>query len=191
MSRAWSMRPEAARAAWSVKRRRRIGSAPAFDRRGPAGRGQAGQTLPLICLFTMTLLGFVGLVIDVGSTYLQRQQIQNVADAAALAGAFAIPSGTYQAAAQEIATKNDVAGDQVAVSFNNTDSVTVTVTRSAPTYFLRMFGMNSIAVSATATAKIEAIGQIQGHVSPYVVTQQAYANGTGTTLFQELSLIHI
>jgi Flp pilus assembly protein TadG len=183
MSIARPMRSEPGRVAWSVGRRRRVGLV--FDRLRPAARGQAGQTLPLICLFTMTLLGFVGMVIDVGSTYVQRQEIQNAADAAALAGASAIPSGTYQTAAQEMAAKNDVTGDQVAVSFNNTDSVTVTVTRSAPTYFLRMFDVNSISVSAAATAKIEAIGQIQGHVSPYVVTQQAYANGTGTTLFQE------
>ena len=185
MSIARSMRSEPALAAWPAERWRRIGLASAFDRLRPAGRGQAGQTLPLICLFTMTLLGFVGLVIDVGSTYLQRQEIQNVADAAALAGAATIPTGTSQTAAQDMAAKNDVTGDHVAVSFNNTDSVTITVTRSAPTYFLRMFDVNSISVSAIATAKIEAIGQIQGHVSPYVVTQQAYANGTGTTLFTE------
>ena len=134
----------------------------------------------------VTLLGFVGAVIDVGSAYVQRQETQNVADAAALAGAAAIPSGTYQTAAQQMAAKNDITGDQVAVSFNNTDTVTVTVTRSAPTYFLRMFGVNSIpVVRHRHRDQIAAIGQVQGHVAPYVVTQQAYANGTGTTLFKE------
>jgi Flp pilus assembly protein TadG len=150
-----------------------------------AGRGQAGQTLPLICLFMVTLLGVAGAVIDIGNAYLQRQETQNVADAAALAGAAAIPTGAYQTAAQGMAAKNDIAGDGVVVNFNNTDTVTVTVTRTAPTYFLRVFGMGSIPVSATAKATIAALGQIQGHVAPYAVTQQAYANGTGTTLFTE------
>jgi hypothetical protein len=41
-------------------------------------------------------------------------------------------------------------------------------------------------VTAKAAAAASAgIGQIQGHVAPYVVTEQAYANGTGTTLFKE------
>ena len=150
-----------------------------------ARAGQAGQTLPLICLFMVTLLGVAGAVIDIGNAYLQRQDTQNVADAAALAGAAAIPTGTYQTAAQQMAAKNDVAGDGVTVDFNNTDTVTVTVTRAAPTFFLRVFGMSSIPVSATAKATIAAVGQVQGHVAPYVVTEQAYANGTGTTLFKE------
>lgn len=150
-----------------------------------ARAGQAGQTLPLICLFMVTLLGVAGLVIDVGNAYLQRQDTQNVADAAALAGASAIPTGTYQTAAQQMAAKNDVSGDGVTVDFNNTDTVTVTVTRAAPTFFMRLFGVSSIPVSATAKATIAALAQVQGHVAPYVVTEQAYANGTGTTLFTE------
>ena len=150
-----------------------------------AGRGQAGQTLPLICLFMVTLLGFTGFVVDLGNAYLQRQETQNVADAAALAGAAAIPTGAYATAAQQMAAKNDIAGDGVTVAFNNTDTVTVTVTRTAPTFFLRLFGVSSIPVSATAKATIAALGQVQGHVAPYVVTQQAYANGTGATLFTE------
>jgi Flp pilus assembly protein TadG len=133
----------------------------------------------------VTLVGVAGAVIDIGNAYLQRQDTQNVADAAALAGAAAIPSGGSQAAAQQMAAKNDIAGDGVTVSFNNSDTVTVTVTRTAPTYFLRVFGMTSIPVSATAKATIAAVGQIQGHVAPYVVTEAAYANGTGTTLFVE------
>jgi len=103
----------------------------------------------VICLFIVTLLGVAGLVIDFGDAYLQRQDTQNVADAAALAGAAAIPTGTYMTAAQQMAAKNDNAGDGVAVSFNNTD--TVTVTRAAPTFFLRVFGVSSIPVSLLAS----------------------------------------
>jgi hypothetical protein len=108
-----------------------------------------------------------------------------VADAAALAGAAAIPNGTYLTAAQAMAAKNDKPGDGVTVGFNTTDTVTVTVARTSPTSFLHVFGIGSIPVSATASATIEGIGQVKGHVSPYAVTVQAYANGSGTTLFAE------
>jgi Putative Flp pilus-assembly TadE/G-like len=146
---------------------------------------QRGQTLPLICFFMMSLLGVSGLVLDLGNGYVQRRAVQNEADAAALAGADAIPNGGYSAAAQQMATKNGKSGDQVTVTFDGTDTVTVTVKRTAPTYFLKVFGKSSIPVSATAVARIEALAAVKGHVSPYAVTEAVYANGTGTTLFKE------
>ena len=152
---------------------------------GPRSAGERGQTLPLVCLFIVVLLGITGLVIDLGDAYFQRRQTQNVADAAALAGAEAIPAGTWTTAAQSYATKNDKAGDQVTVTSNGTDSVTVTVTRSVPTSLLGILGKSSVTVTSRATATVEAIGQVQGHVSPYAVTEASYANGTGTTLFTQ------
>jgi Putative Flp pilus-assembly TadE/G-like len=146
---------------------------------------ERGQTLPLACIFFVVLLGLSGLVVDLGDGYFQRRQTQNVADAAALAAAEAIPSGTSTAAAQAYAAKNDQAGDQVSVTSNGTDSVTVTVTRNVPTYLLGILGKSSITVTSQATATVEAIGQVQGHVAPYAVTQDGYANGSGTTLFTQ------
>jgi putative Flp pilus-assembly TadE/G-like protein len=146
---------------------------------------QRGQTLPLICLFMVSLLGVSGMVLDLGNGYVQRRAVQNEADAAAIAGADAIPSGNTAAAAQQMAAKNGRAGDQVTVTISGVDTVTVTVARTAPTFFLKVFGRSSIPVSATAVARIEALGAVKGHVSPYAVTVDAYANGTGTTLFKE------
>jgi Flp pilus assembly protein TadG len=155
--------------------------------RARRARRESGQTLPIICLFMVVLLGFGGLVIDLGNGYLQRQQAQNAADAAALAGAEAVPTGDYLAAAQQMATTNGKAGDQVSVDYNGTDSVTVTVTRTSSTYLLNLFGKASIPVTATATAQIAALAQVSGHVAPYAVLRSVYANGAGTVLFNENS----
>ena len=162
-------------------------AAPAAARPRRRGRfdAQLGQTLPLICFFMVSLLGVSGLVLDLGNAYVQRRAVQNAADAAALAGADAVVQGGYASAAQQMAAKNGRPGDQVSVSFNGTDTVTVTVSRVAPTFLLKVFGKTSIPVSATAVARIEALAAVNGHVSPYAVTVQAYANGTGTTLFKE------
>jgi Putative Flp pilus-assembly TadE/G-like len=146
---------------------------------------ERGQTLPLICFFMVTLLGISGLVLDLGNGYTQRRAVQNEADAAAIAGADAIPTGGTAAAAQQMAAKNGRPGDQVTVTMSGSDTVTVTVSRTAPTFFLKVFGKTSLPVSATAVARIEALGAVKGHVSPYAVTVDAYANGTGTTLFKE------
>ena len=133
----------------------------------------------------VSLLGVSGMVLDLGNGYVQRRAVQNEADAAAIAGADAIPSGNTASAAQQMAAKNGRAGDQVTVTMSGVDTVTVTVARTAPTFFLKVFGRSSIPVSATAVARIEALGAVKGHVSPYAVTVDAYANGTGTTLFKE------
>jgi putative Flp pilus-assembly TadE/G-like protein len=146
---------------------------------------ERGQTLPLICFFMVSLLGVSGMVLDLGNAYVQRRATQNEADAAALAGADAIPNGGYAAAAQQMAAKNGRPGDQVSVQFTGPDTVTVKVSRTAPTFLLKVFGKSSIPVSATAVARIEALAAVHGHVSPYAVTVDAYANGTGTTLFKE------
>ncbi|HSD02913.1 MAG TPA: pilus assembly protein TadG-related protein [Gaiellales bacterium] len=153
--------------------------------RRPHAGSQRGQTLPLICLFMVTLLGISGMVLDLGNGYAQRRAVQNEADAAAIAGADAVPTGGTAAAAQQMAAKNGRPGDQVTVTMSGNDTVTVTVSRVAPTFFLKVFGKTSLPVSATAVARIEALGAVKGHVSPYAVTVAAYANGTGTTLFKE------
>src|SRR5512146_1060927 len=107
-----------------------------FDRRCGRPRrpgvcaAECGQALPLICFFMVSVIGVAGLAVDVGNAYVQRRSVQNVADAAALAGAAAIPAGTYSPAAQQMAAKNDKPGDTVSVSFNGADTVTVTVQRT-------------------------------------------------------------
>lgn len=150
-----------------------------------AHRGDRGQVLPLFVLFLVVVLGIAGMVIDLGNGYLQEGSAQNVADAAALAGASAIPAGTWSNSAQHYASANDLPGDRVAVTYNGTDTVQVTVTRSVPTFILGLFGIHTITVSPTASATIEAIAQVKGHVAPYAVTQQVYANGAGTILFNQ------
>ena len=149
-----------------------------------AAEAQLGQTLPLICFFMMSLLGVSGLVLDLGNGYTQRRAIQNEADAAAIAGADAIVSGNYSSAAQQMAAKNGRPADQVSVTFDGTDTVTVTVSRIAPTFFLKVFGKSSIPVSATAVARLEALAAVRGHVSPYAVKEDAYANGVGHDALQ-------
>jgi uncharacterized membrane protein len=48
---------------------------------------ERGQVIPLIVVFTVTLLVFCGLVIDLGNAYRVQQALQASTDAAAAAGA--------------------------------------------------------------------------------------------------------
>src|SRR5438105_3445130 len=110
------------------------------------GPREAGQTLPILVLFMIGFLGVMGLVIDGGGWYQQKQAVQAAADAAALAGASELPAGwsAAQAGAGHEYTQNGKPSDTVSVSRTTDlvsgDSVTVTATRAAPTYFTRLFG---------------------------------------------------
>ena len=155
-----------------------------FGKHGPLSSA-SGQTLPLVVLFMGVLIAMSGMVIDLGNSYVQKRSTQNVADAAALAGAATIPQGTWQTTALQNAATNDKPGDQVSTSLSGDDTVTVTVSRPSPTYILGLFGVHSITVTSTATAKIEALGQVAGHIAPYAVPESSYNDGVGTTLFDQ------
>ena len=86
------------------------------------GRQERGQVLALAAILALTLIAFVGLVVDAGFLYAQRRQAQNAADEAALAGAHALLEGSSQieaeAAAFEYADRN---------GYDNVTDNTVTV----------------------------------------------------------------
>jgi Flp pilus assembly protein TadG len=138
----------------------------------------------LFAVFAMCLLGMCALAIDVGTWYQDKRHLSADADAAALAGAAAIPTNSAIAAATANFTKNRLSpNEQVTVTTPAFDTVTVKTTYSAPTFFSKIFGKTSTTITATATARIRANGVAQHHVSPYVVTVQTYNNGQGTVLF--------
>ncbi len=152
--------------------------------------GESGQTLPILVLFMVSLLGIAGLVIDVGGWYLGKQQVQAAADAGALAGAAQLPQGwSYaQPAADSEYTKNGKGGDSDTVS-NTTDlvandSVTVAASRVAPGYFSRLFGYSGVTLRASATATIESVVGYRstGNVMPWGIMRGSYTVGTNYSM---------
>jgi len=83
---------------------------------------ESGQTLVLMVIFLISLLGMTALVLDVGSWYRAKRQLQSTADAAALAGAQALPDnpGNAPGLANQYAADNasDLATNDVSLSTN-------------------------------------------------------------------------
>lgn len=135
---------------------------------------EAGQAALLSVVWMVVLLGMAGLVIDVGSWYRSQRSLQAKADASALAGAQDLPNDTSAAAvdAHTYATKNGLNLPLSDISFSNdlapNDSITVKADDSAPTFFTKIFGLSSVAVSASATARSSLIGQARW-VAPITV----------------------
>jgi len=150
----------------------------AFRRR----RGEQGQTIFVVVIALVSLLGMAALAIDVVTLYVARAEIQRAADAAALAGAKAIADSgattdaAYITLAQTMASKvitdggsngilqqNLVAGRRpllvsAVTDFtthgNNDAIITVTLQQTnLPVFFARIWGRGLGTVSATAMAE--------------------------------------
>lgn len=115
------------------------------------------------------LLGFVGLVLDVGHAYSVQRKLQATADAAALAGASQLQSGLSTAVATASAygakpgEKNPLGTDPVSEAVTTkclatfpgcttANALTVSETATVSTAFAKIFGINTISVRATSTA---------------------------------------
>jgi Putative Flp pilus-assembly TadE/G-like len=133
-----------------------------------------GQATIMTVLFLTVLCGMVGLVLDVGSWYRADRQLQVEADAAALAGAQALPESTSNATslAVQYAQKNGVTLDGSEISFSNdvrpNDVIRVDMRRPAPGFFSKLFGFAGVTVHAKASARAEALQEAL-HVAPIVV----------------------
>ncbi len=141
---------------------------------------QKGQVALIIVIIIVVLLGITALVVDVGSLYQKRGFYQTVADAASLAGAQELPE-SYELAvdiAVEYAEKNNVdiayncrdhTAEDIEISSTYTQDDTITVTlsnREAPLYFARIFGMDTVSISAEATAVAGSPVEVYG-VAPW------------------------
>ncbi|MCE0488189.1 pilus assembly protein TadG-related protein [Ornithinimicrobium sediminis] len=118
---------------------------------------ERGATAVLTALLLTTLLGFVGFGVDLSATYAKKQELQNGADAAALAVAqdCAVDGcGDSQSIADSYAGAN-VRNDGIEgadVSFPSSNSVTVEASGFQPHWFMPVLGRDESLVVAGATA---------------------------------------
>ena len=143
---------------------------------GTGARCERGQVLPLLAFWLVGFMGLAALVIDLGSWYRTHRTMQASADAAALAGAQALPTDAASASvlAAQYTTKNDPALGTPSVTFTSAaapnDTIKVSVTKSAPGFFSQVFGINSVKLHASASAESYAIGKAK-YVAPIAVSK--------------------
>ena len=144
---------------------------------------QEGQVLVLAAVGMVAICGMAGFAIDVGSWYRTHRKQQAIADASALAAAGDLPQSTSQASsdAQTYATKNG--GSASSIAFSSTylanDTVTVKAQQVAPTTFLKVLGIDSTTVKATAVARAENLSAAWGSAPFVVINTQPEIGGPG------------
>jgi hypothetical protein len=136
---------------------------------------QSGQAYVITVLFLAVLLAMAAAVLDIGSWYRADRSLQATVDAAALAGAQALPGSTANASAlaAQYATKNG--GGTINVTFKSqvvpNDTITVTGSRPAPGFFSKVLGVNSVTVHANASARVGGLSAAKW-VVPIVVDEK-------------------
>ena len=108
-------------------------------------------------LFLVVLMGFAAITVDLGVVYVEKTDLQNAADAAALAAAADLPdSGTARTTAIYYAGQNGVSSDNVAVDTQysgDSSMVEVVCTKTVSYSFARVLGFTDTQVSARAVAQ--------------------------------------
>lgn len=139
---------------------------------------ERGQVIPMVAVIMTFLLGMAGMVADVGHMMYCRAQLQAITDAAALAGAQALP---YTTATTVATNYSAVAGAQNARSNlpnvtmvsgypalkclttlknlgmacsspSNSNAIQVRQTMNVPMYFMGLFGHSTMPISTISTA---------------------------------------
>jgi Flp pilus assembly protein TadG len=122
-------------------------------------------------------IGMTGLAVDYGFAALERRVLQNAVDAAAVTGATDLASGVSpEADVQTIASRNNIAlsttvvceyvdnsnppvvtGACSSTPSGTTSGVKVSATNNRATYFMRVFNIQSVTVSATSAARVHTV----------------------------------
>ena len=133
-----------------------------------APRARCGQAIVWAAVMLPLLLAVVGLAIDGGIVFDNRRALQDVADSAARAGAMQIDQQIYRSSSGQTIVLDQPDAQQVAAEYvssqgtgmtatvqTDAQHVVVTVNRAVPTSFLRIVGIDSVQISAKATAEVQ------------------------------------
>jgi len=178
-----------------------------------------GATAIIVALMIAVFLGFAALAVDIGYVMVTRNELQNVADSAALAAtrklgtiyepmsyaeqsAYVCDPAPLIATAQNVALSNKAAGVNIVVNsedvivgrwdyktktlmpnLNQPDAVRIIARRDdfannpITTFFARIFGTNTVALTAHATAALTGESTIdKGKLIPVGISEQWFLN---------------
>lgn len=137
-------------------------------------KDEDGAVMVIVALALVILLGCMALVVDAGVMYVNRSNMQNVADAAALAGAQELPDkDAAEDKAIEYAALNGVVIDEDDVNpYYDDDKIEVKCSKNVPYYFARALGFENADVSARAVAQQKS--QWAGEALPFVNLDDDY-----------------
>lgn len=161
-----------------------------------------GQIILLFAIFSVVLIGFLALAIDAGYLMSKRREVQNAADAAALAAAVASLNGASEELTEDTALayallNADVSADDVTVSIpptsgpnaGDSDFIQVTVETDVAKFFLGVVYTGDWEVGASATAGIIVDGTSTGLLALNPSAGGIVTSGSTTITVEGASII--
>jgi hypothetical protein len=153
-----------------------------------------GTVASLVALSLPVIVGVAALGLDGGLLFLHRRQAQSAADGAALAGAYALGTGSTFSAAQTraiaVGAEYGITIPAAQITQPNAGSVSVSVTSYQPRLFSALWGSGTLSAQASATAiaqtainGFKANGSLSARLLPIVLdkpTWQAMMAGETT-----------
>jgi Flp pilus assembly protein TadG len=137
---------------------------------------ERGQSLLITVFFLTVLIGATAFTLDIGVWYREQRQAQAAADQAVLSGAQTLPLSTAQALTDTQTYANTNGGTVVPGTlkllsdFAPEDTVAVTVERTAPSFFAKIFSIGDVKVRAKAAARAAIPLEVEG-AAPIVVNE--------------------
>jgi hypothetical protein len=117
--------------------------------------GSRGQVLALFAVLLIGMMWLAALGIDGAQMMLRHREMQSTADLATLAGARSLAEGTTDATSRACAVviaNGYTCPGQGVVTFPGALQIRVTITAPVDTFFLRVFGINTVTAAAPARA---------------------------------------
>ena len=118
---------------------------------------ECGQSIVIVVVSIALLCGIAALVVDIGQVTVTQGQLQNAADAAALAAAKSLPDATTaKSAAKQYASLNgvDAANTTATTPYKGSaNKIEVVCTKTVQYTFARVIGFSSKVISARAVAE--------------------------------------
>jgi len=119
-------------------------------------REERGSVFAMVAIASIAVIGSVGLAVDVGRSQMVESKLQNAVDAAGLAAGANVSTTDMNALATKYINLNfnqGILGAQLgtvtsSVSSNN-QVITLTANATVPTTFMKIFGQEQVAISAT------------------------------------------
>lgn len=142
-------------------------------------REEKGGMLVLLAFMFAVIMGLGAVAVDIGNLYLNKARLSGVADAAALAGVQELPQNEERAAqvARHYASLNGKPDDSITdLTVWQNLQLGITIKRSVPYFFAKIFGLTDGIVSASSTARIVPISAATGIV-PFGIVKQDFVYG--------------
>lgn len=129
---------------------------------------ESGSSIVIFALLMVVMIGVAGLVIDMGVLYEAKSSLNKTVNTAVLSGAQELINGDSEVreVVQRILASEGEEESLKAINIERNDSykLNVVLEKEVPLYFLRLFKLNSMKISSSASAKLAAMSRAAGAV---------------------------